>query len=363
MVSARVRLTFSVLALASLVVLAGCVGPFAIPSDSGLPAPSESSETPQEPTSAGQSTDAAATAPPPTHPETQSPWGTEPVVVAIADSAETGRDWEPLVRGATAYWEENADQYAGYSIDYDVRPEAANPDIVVEFVEHVPECADAAEAAGCAPLIEDSRQIRRPETVFVRTDFSDDSTVLVLQHELGHTLGLTHDDAPADVMASASVLYTTARQNATERAFPWDDGSFTVYLDTGGASDPDAVRTQVSHALQYYEDGPSGVPGNLSFTFVDDPDAAEVTIRLSDSSPCAPGAASCGATSGWDPDGDGAVETYTDLEIVLVEPDTDAVGWHVGYWLAHSFGAEDDAEKPAPFRDATYSERRSEWWT
>ena len=61
-------------------------------------------------------------------------------------------------------------------------------------------------------------------------------------------------------------------------------------------------------------------------------------------------------------DGDGAVETYSELRISLVDLDTDAVGWHVGYWLAFGFGAEPDSEKPPPFRDASYEERRSAWW-
>ena len=89
---------------------------------------------------------------------------------------------------------------------------------------------------------------------------------------------------------------------------------------------------------------------------------ADVVVRSVETSPCGEGAASCGATTGPDPDGDGAIETYSRLRISLVDLDTDAVAWHVGYWLAYGFGAEDDAEKPPPFRDASYEDRRSEWW-
>jgi hypothetical protein len=49
--------------------------------------------------------------------------------------------------------------------------------------------------------------------------------------------------------------------------------------------------------------------------------------------------------------------------VTLVGLDPDAVGWHVGYWLAYGLGAEADAEKPPPFRDAGYAERRGRWWT
>ncbi|QIB76138.1 matrixin family metalloprotease [Halogeometricum borinquense] len=349
-------------ALVLLLVLSGCLAPF---SGAESPIPVDE-ETPSAPTStehaaartATQNPTASATA----APTGASPWGDDPIVVAVSDPEHTGRDWTPLVRQAAAYWETNAEQYAGYTVEYEVRPNAANPDIVVEFVDGVPDCDGAEDAAGCAPLITDRRQIDSPETVSIQTGFSDDSTVLVLEHEFGHTLGLTHDDAPADVMASRSVLYTTPQPNATERAFPWDDGEFTVYVDSANATNPEQAREQVQHALDYYERGAEGMPNNLTFTVVDDAENADIVVGFSDESPCSPDAASCGATRGWDPDGDGVVETYSNLRIVLVDLDTDAVGWHTGYWLAFGFGAEDDAEKPDPFRDASYRERRSEWW-
>ncbi|MGQ4554390.1 matrixin [Halobellus sp. GM3] len=355
-------------ALALVLVLSGCAGPIvdvpgADPTTSrGGVGTTGSAVTDSPMPDAPQATSPAEPSPTPTAaPGRESPWGADPIVVAVADAAGTGREWTPLVREAAAYWEERAERFAGYPVEYEIRPDASNPDLVVEFVDAVPECDGAADAAGCAPLIEDRRQIDRPETVSVRTGFSDDSTVLVLEHELGHTLGLTHEDAPADVMASRSVLYTEPLPDATERAFPWDDAEFTVYVDAANASDPDAFRRQVRHALTYYEDGPPGMPTNLSFTTVDSA-AAEIVVRPVETSPCGGGAASCGRTAGWDPDGDGAIETYSQLRVSLVDLDADAVGWHVGYWMAHGFGAEADAEKPPPFRDASYEEIRSEWW-
>jgi hypothetical protein len=68
--------------------------------------------------------------------------------------------------------------------------------------------------------------------------------------------------------------------------------------------------------------------------------------------------------TGTDPDGDGALERYTRLEIVVVGLDTEAVGWHVGRWLGVGFGLDADASFPPPLREnATYEDRRSEWWT
>ncbi|MBB6646800.1 matrixin [Halobellus ruber] len=347
-------------AIAVVVVLAGCAGP-ALDAPGTAPAPT-GVDASTEASGAAAATSAPSTPTPTGAGERANPWGSEPVVIAIADRAGTDREWAPLVREAAAFWEAKSERFAGFPTDYEVRPDAADPDLVIEFVDTVPECDGASDAAGCAPLLTDSRQVDRPETVSVRTGFADGSTVTVIEHELGHTLGLTHDDPPAAVMASRMVLYTEPLPNATEREFAWDDAEFTVYVDAERAGDPAGFREQVRQALEYYEDDPPGMPANLTFTPVDDPEDAEIVVRPVETSPCGSGAASCGGTAGWDPDGDGEVETYSELRVSLVDLDKDAVGWHVGYWLAFAFGAEPDSEKPPPFRDASYEERRSAWW-
>ncbi|MFB6130598.1 MAG: matrixin family metalloprotease [Salinigranum sp.] len=360
------RSRFVVVALALLLVLAGCqslpVGPG---SPTGTASPGRGAASPEtaSPSPTRSSATAAGTAGSPpgaTARSRHNPWGSDPVVVAIADPAEPSRRFAPLVRRATAYWERHGRQYLGFDTSFVVRPDAENPDIVVRFVRHVPRCG-VVDAAGCAPLINDSRQIDRPEPIWIRGGLSNDSTVLVVEHELGHALGLTHADAPADVMAAKAVLYTRPKPNATERDFPWRDANFTVYVDASNASDPAGARRQIGHALAYYEAGAPGMPSNVSFRRVDSPAAADIVVRFDDAS-CGSDPGSCVSTLGTDPDGDGAIERYTKLRITLVNLDTAAVGWHVGNWLAFALGAESPAERPPPFRNATYEERRSHWW-
>ena len=336
------------------VTLAGCVGGVG-PDSLGLSDPGAEATGTESPTATGG--DPADTAEPTT--DTANPWGAEPIVVAI--DAPPGRDVVPLVRAATAYWEANATQYAGYAVDYEVQPDASNPDLVVAFRDEISGCERTDHTAGCAPYITRAAGIDRPVTVEIKTGLSDASTVQVITHELGHTLGLGHDDEPQDVMRTGVTLTTLPQPNATERAFPWRDGDFTVFVDVSEAPDPERARAQVGHALDYYERGAPGMPSNLSFRTVDDPDA-DLVVEYRSASACTGGSGSCGASQGPDPDGDGASEYYSQFTVTVVNLDTDAVGWHTGYWLAVAFGAEDDGEKPPPFRDASYEERRSEWW-
>jgi hypothetical protein len=351
-------MTARTVALVGLLVLAGCTTPLdpAATTPSDAPTPAAADGPAPRPERSATSTAPAATASP-----GENPWGDDPVVVAVRNEGERDRSFAPRVREAAAFWEANDEQYLGFPVEYEVRPDAADPDLVIAFTDTLPDCGGVADAVGCAPRITDPRMVDQPETVWVTTGLSNGSTTLVTKHELGHTLGLGHADEPRSVMQARSVIYTEPRPNATERAFPWADGEFTVRVDRANASDAEGASRQVDRALAYYEDGPPGMPDNLSFERTGAAEAA-VSVRFGATPACRGPSGSCIDTYGTDPDGDGAIETYTRVEIRLVGLDTDTVGWHVGYWLAHVFGAEVDGEKPPPFRDASYRERRGEWW-
>jgi hypothetical protein len=294
------------------------------------------------------------------------PYRQETLVVAVTKPGNESRAFTPLVQAALDHWAANSEAYAGYPIDYRLASNATDPDVQVRFVESVGDCGTEDHAAGCAPVITKPGQFDPPVDVRVRTGFSDASTVQVLKHELGHTLGLDHGDEPEDVMAASSTLTTPPQTNATERALAWDDPTLSVYVDMSAipADERDEARRQVEGALGHFADGADGtVPENVSFVRTDNRTAADITIRATEASQCGTAPGSCGYIEGTDPDGDGARETYTRLEITVTDLDSEAIGWHVGRWLGVGFGLEGD-EYPEPLREsASYEERRSDWWT
>jgi hypothetical protein len=349
-----------VVALSLLVLVSGCLGPFGAPvAPADAPAPTSQPVSDRATPSGTAPTDRETPSSPAT---AESPWGTDPVIVAV-ESGDS-RNVTPLVGAAAAYWNANASRYAGYPVELRVVPDAEDPDVVVRFVDAIPDCGtgeDVVDAAGCAPLVTTAPPRTAP--VEVVRGLSDDSTVLVLKHEFGHLLGLTHADQPADVMQARTVLYTEPQVDAVDRAFPWRDATFSVWVDVANASDPAGARSQVDRALAYYEAGAPGMPSNVTFRAAPTERDAEIVVRYAATAPCGSGPGSCWVTRGPDPDGDGRIERYDTLQIYVLGVETDAVGWHVGYWLAQGLGAEDDAEKPPPFRDADYRDRRSEWWS
>ena len=292
------------------------------------------------------------------------PWDESTLTVAVNDTANESRYVTPLVREALGFWSNNSAEYAGFGVEFEYAPDAEDPDVVVEFVDRIDHCANVTEPAGCAPYVTDAGQISRPITVEVAANYSNASTLLILKHELGHTLGLNHSAEPRDVMAPTSQLTTLPMPNATDRTLPWRDPNFTVYVDAANASDPAAVREQVGHALDYYADGANGtVPANVSYNVTDNRTKADVVVEYADDLPCREAeSGSCGRVQGIDPDGDGALERYQRLHVTVSDVESDAVGWHVGYWLGYGYGFENESEWPAPFRDTSFADRRGEWW-
>jgi hypothetical protein len=288
------------------------------------------------------------------------PYGDRNITVAVA-ATDSERSFAPLVRRAFDYWETYDERYLNYSVNVTLAANASDPDIRVSFVPRIARCGQVANAAGCAPEITDPAQTG--ETVAVRAldNLSANSTVRVLEHEFGHALGLGHGDSPTNVMATHATLTSLPKPNASERALAWNDSTLTVFLTEEVSA---AEREQIDHALEYYDRGADGsVPENVSFHVVSDFENADVVIRPAERSPCASERGSCGSVFGSDSDGDGALETYTRLEITYTGIDADAVGWHVARWLGLGFGIENESAYPPVLRESTgYDERRSDWW-
>ncbi|WP_336001690.1 matrixin [Halorientalis halophila] len=297
------------------------------------------------------------------------PWDETEFVVAVdTDAQDDHGAFVADTREAVAFWERTAEEHLGHPVHFRVEPNASDPDVVVSVVADVEDCGTEEHVAGCAPLADDLRRQEKPVDVRVKRGFDRESIRQVLTHEFGHILGQGHDDPPASAMAAESQLATEPRPDATERPVPWADPELTVFLDDRNvsAADREQVRDQVGHALDYYERGADGmVPENVTLRLVDDRESADVLVSFPDPLPCdgvEESSASCRQLTGVDPDRDGVSERYTRADVYLSDIDPDAVGWHVGRWLGDALGADETSDLAPPFRDASYEERRSEWW-
>lgn len=339
-----------VLALAACLLVAGC---------SAMPLAEEESPT-QTPTEAVLLEETVS--PDSSQFPLDDPWPGSPTVVAINDSA-TNRSVAPLVDSALSFWAENDDRYANYTTTFELRPNATDPDVVVRFVDDVGACGydDSTTFVGCAPVLSDRIRADRPTVVTIETGLTNESTERVIEHEFGHVLGLEHGDEPIDLMSAATDdIYRLPQPNASERALTFLTETVTVYADRSALPGTDEqIDRQLSAALDYYNDGAEGfVPENLSLVFVEDPDAADITITARQME-----TASNETLIGNSSDADPALEYYTSQTILVsTDLDPETLGWHVGLWLGDSLVAPETPSGLPPAFDDPRTDPRREWW-
>lgn len=293
----------------------------------------------------------------------QIPWENVTVVVSVENEANPDRNITPMVADAIDYWEGPGAEHAAYTADFDLRPNATDADVEVRFVESV-DCKQGYRAyIGCAPRLSPGSDVAGTQVVQVRSGYSDAATDRIVRHEFGHLVGLSHGSEPETLMQPEFEAAERPVTNATDRPFPWREQELMVYVNDGDLTPEKRAETirQVAKAIDHYEYDTDRLPENRSLTLTNERERADIVVSFPEELDCNVQDGSCHEVSGYDPDIDPALEYYTHYHISISGVETEAVGWHVGYWLGHSLGAESTADLPATFRNASYEERRN-WW-
>ena len=198
--------------------------------------------------------------------------------VRVADNSDGPHDVEENARQALSYWEANAEEYAGFEVGFELDG-SADADLVIAYgddprgCENVPEYS--SRVLGCAPLLREGTRVPQPITARVVAAARPPGSIRVTtQHELGHMLGLTHDDPPGYVMETNLSTFTA---NTTRVAFETADGD---------AMDP-TIKQEASTALDYYAERNVSSKYGFRWQEVATPEDAHLVIRV-DSEGCAP---------------------------------------------------------------------------
>lgn len=127
------------------------------------------------------------------------------VAVRITNGSTTDRDVAATAREAIDFWAAESGQYAGFDLDFEIVDDDA--DIAIEYVDSPERCRNvdnySEDVLGCAPLIEPGQWYRGTATAIVVAGSRPYGQILTTtKHEIGHILGLNHDDAPAEIMSN-----------------------------------------------------------------------------------------------------------------------------------------------------------------
>jgi len=138
--------------------------------------------------------------------EDSHPFAGETVTVRIDEQSDTPHDLQANAAETLAFWEENSETYAEFEVDFEV-VESETPDMVIAYVDDPRGCADvegySERVLGCAPVLLSNTRVPEPVVARVVAGARPFGKITITaKHEVGHVLGLGHDDEPREIMSN-----------------------------------------------------------------------------------------------------------------------------------------------------------------
>lgn len=347
-------------ALAVVVLLTGCAG---IPADdTPVATPTVEESTTEPSTESVTSTPTTTPTETPTETRTEAelhdpppdnPWEADPITVAIYRDDAADRDFEPLLREALDFWEnESQNGQVGYELNFTIVNDSAEADIIVGFVAEIPRCGDTDERiAGCADAIGFGADAPTPTTVQTAIGYNDSATVTVLKHEFGHTLGYTHSESDIyDFMIESQLYGELDQPDIDERDSHWEADTIYVYANYSEDSNryPEgAYDRDIERVVETYNDY-HNMPEGVQLKVTENQSKADITIHFRDS--LENNDKYAGYYTYVDLDYDGVPNYFTAYDIYIGDLDRDHVEEIVGYYVGYSVYANETEQLPREYR-------------
>jgi hypothetical protein len=343
--------------IALLLVLAGCGG---ASTSSPSPMTQANSERPTDTVTATPTSTPTATAAP--EPSYDNPWNVATIRVEIEN--QNDRNYEPAVRDAIDYWEEHAAQHTEWhDVAFEIVPQSAESDVTIRFGTIERRDAVGNETVGCAPY-PGSDGFQTDPVVEISTGYTNRSTVTILKHEVGHTLGVEHTQQPA-FMTPEIELATLPQRDAVDKPNPWEQDTLRVYVDDSDVPEPvkPTVATQISHVFRYYNAGGEGAtPDDVELVRTDTRRDADIVVEAVRNGDIDERRYADGIYYGVNLDEDQPIERVENGTVHVaydVEGETGYIGYATGYWIGVFLTLEDEPAPPWADDGITY---RDEWW-
>ncbi|WP_254862816.1 matrixin family metalloprotease [Halovivax gelatinilyticus] len=134
------------------------------------------------------------------------PFAGKTVGVHVVDDSETDHDVHRNAWDALDFWEDRAPEYVGFRVTFE-SVSADRADLRIRYVDEPSDCRGVENYSelvlGCAPILRPGSRVSRPVTAIVVASTRPFGKIrITTKHEIGHVLGLYHDDEPQEIMSN-----------------------------------------------------------------------------------------------------------------------------------------------------------------
>lgn len=174
--------------------------------------------------------------------EPQHPLADGTTTVRVDNHSTTDHDVETNAWESLTFWEANDAEHLGFEVEFELAE--SDPDVVIEYADDPSGCEAvdgySERVLGCAPRLTAENRAPAPIPITVVAGARPYGEIkITTQHEIGHVLGLGHDDTPREVMSNrpedriplyevrVEILDTVldAQQRASEATSKFNQGS------------------------------------------------------------------------------------------------------------------------------------------
>lgn len=271
------------------------------------------------------------------------PYHNEIVTVAVGTNP-TNYSYASLVNRSLEFWNEHVENHGPYQVVLKYTGYAAQADIRIDFVENISRCGiegGNTDSIGCAEFVPEGTTVG-DRTVVARVEagrpdrgiYTNQTVQNTITHEIGHTLGFTHNAALA-VMAATAPVVRQSNPQLRHPNYTWNktnlDVTITVTRDYDGR--PSTAKSEISDALDYYDQDPDDFLGpDVDFTIVSDPARADIHITVGDRAAC-PDTNREYCIEAYYTHSPIANRTYTSYNLTLSNLDETELEFYTGFFL------------------------------